>query len=25
MIEADGAHWWQRAGNRLTDTMVPGC
>jgi len=22
MIEADGAHWWQRAGNRLTDTMV---
>ena len=25
MIEADGARWWQRAGNRLTDPVVPGC
>jgi len=25
MIEADGARWWQRVGNRLTDTVVPDC
>jgi len=24
MIEPDGAQWWQRAGNRLTDMVVPG-
>jgi len=25
MIKADGAQWWQLAGNHLTDTAMPGC